>query len=83
MPQELVRLAEFLPTLCWLAYADGAIFWYNRRWHDYCGTTPEAMAGWGWQSVHDPRVLPEVMEKWTAAIEAGVTFEMTFPAPRC
>ena len=72
-------LAENLPSLCWMANADGYIFWYNKRWHDYCGTTPQEMAGWGWQSVHDPEVLPAVMEQWTAAIASGERFEMVFP----
>ncbi len=72
-------LADNIPTLCWMANADGYIFWYNRRWHDYCGTTPEQMAGWGWQSVHDPDVLPSVLERWTGCIAAGEPFEMTFP----
>lgn len=72
-------LAENIPTLCWMANADGYIFWYNRRWHEYCGTTPEAMAGWGWQSVHEPDVLPIVLERWTSCIAAGEPFEMTFP----
>jgi two-component system, sensor histidine kinase PdtaS len=72
-------LAENIPTLCWMANADGYIFWYNRRWHDYCGSTPEQMAGWGWQSVHDPDVLPSVLERWTACIAAGAPFEMIFP----
>ncbi|MBC7491424.1 MAG: PAS domain-containing protein [Novosphingobium sp.] len=77
--EELARLAEFLPTLCWIGYGDGSLFWYNRRWHDYCGSTPEEMAGWGWQSVHDPAYLPEVVRRWSAAIAAGSPFEMTFP----
>lgn len=77
--EELARLADFVPTLCWIAHGDGAIFWYNRRWHDYCGTQPEEMAGWGWQAVHDPAILPEVMKRWPAAIAAGAPFEMTFP----
>jgi two-component system, sensor histidine kinase PdtaS len=72
-------LAENIPTLCWMANADGYIFWYNRRWHEYCGTTPEQMEGWGWQSVHEPNVLPAVLERWTGCIAAGVPFEMTFP----
>ena len=76
---ELRLLADNLPSLCWIADGDGSIGWYNRRWHDYCGTTPEAMAGWGWQSVHDPAILPEVMQRWTACIAAGEAFEMTFP----
>ena len=72
-------LADNLPTLAWMANADGYIFWYNRRWHEYCGTTPAQMQGWGWQSVHDPAVLPEVLARWRASIAAGSSFEMTFP----
>ena len=72
-------LADNLPTLCWVANGDGYIVWYNRRWHEYCGTTPQQMEGWGWQSVHDPQLLPDVMERWTAAIASGEPFEMTFP----
>ena len=37
------------------------------------------MEGWGWRSVHDPNVLPTVMERWTQAIGTGEPFEMTFP----
>ncbi len=77
--EQFRLLAENIPTLCWMANADGYIFWYNRRWHDYCGTTPEAMEGWGWQSVNDPEILPAVLERWTASIKSGDAFEMTFP----
>jgi PAS domain S-box-containing protein len=72
-------IADSLPTLCWIADADGYITWYNRRWHNYCGTTPEQMEGWGWQAVHDPAVLPDVMARWTASIASGEPFEMVFP----
>lgn len=72
-------LAENLPALCWMANADGYIIWYNKRWHDYCGTTPLEMEGWGWQAVHDPEILPEVMGQWTACIASGESFEMVFP----
>ncbi len=72
-------LAENIPTLCWMAKADGYIYWYNRRWHEYCGSTPQQMEGWGWQSVHDPAFLPDVLARWTACIADGYPFEMTFP----
>ncbi len=71
--------ADHIPTLCWIAKADGYIVWYNRRWHDYCGTTIEEMEGWGWQGVHDPDRLPEVMERWQSSIATGEPFEMSFP----
>ena len=51
-------LADGIPQLAWMARADGSIYWFNRRWHEYTGTLPEDMEGWGWQTVHDPAVLP-------------------------
>ena len=50
-----------LPTLAWMADAKGWIFWYNQRWYEYTGTTPQQMEGWGWQSVHDPVILSDVL----------------------
>ncbi len=72
-------LADTIPQLAWMARPDGSIFWYNRRWYDYTGTTPEQMLGWGWQSVHDPAVLPRVLERWKASIATGAPFDMVFP----
>jgi PAS domain S-box-containing protein len=37
------------------------------------------MEGWGWQSVHDAKKLPAVMERWTNSIATGEPFDMTFP----
>jgi len=68
-----------MPQVAWIARADGFIFWYNRRWFEYTGKSPEEMEGGGWQSVHDPAVLPEVMVQWPAAIAAGTPFEMYRP----
>ena len=72
-------LADNIPTPCWMAGPDGFIFWYNRRWYAYTGTSPAEMEGWGWQSVHDPDELPKVLERWTASIASGQPFEMVFP----
>ncbi|MDQ3625381.1 MAG: PAS domain S-box protein, partial [Verrucomicrobiota bacterium] len=73
------QLAETIPQLAWMAKEDGWIFWYNRRWYDYTGTTPEQMEGWGWQSVHDPAEISRVMSGWQHSIATGETFEMEFP----
>ncbi len=76
---QLRAIADTIPTLAWTARADGFIDWYNQRWYDYTGSTPEQMAGWGWQAMHDPEVLPTVMAEWKRSIETGEPFEMTFP----
>ena len=72
-------MANEMAQLAWMARADGHIYWYNKGWYVYTGTSPEAMEGWGWQSVHDPAALPRVMERWTDAIARGEPFDMTFP----
>jgi PAS domain S-box-containing protein len=72
-------LANAIPHLCWIAHADGAIFWYNQRWYDYTGTTAEQMVGWGWKAVHEQSLLPQIVERWQASVASGDPFEMAFP----
>jgi PAS domain S-box-containing protein len=72
-------MANAIPQLAWIARADGHIFWYNRRWYEYTGTTPEQMTGGGWQGVHDPQVLPKVLEQWRRSIATGEPFDMEIP----
>jgi PAS domain S-box-containing protein len=72
-------MADAIPQLAWVAHADGFIYWYNRQWYEYTGMTPEQMEGWGWQSVHDPKMLTTVLNQWKASITTGEPFEMVFP----
>lgn len=65
--------------MAWLAEADGQILWFNDRWYEYTGTTPEEMAGWGWKSLHDPQRLPLVLENYQRSLDTGEPFEMSFP----
>jgi PAS domain S-box-containing protein len=78
--EELFRtLANSLPNLCWMAHPDGYIFWYNQRFYDYTGTTPDQITGWGWQCLHDPEMLPSILACWRTSLETGQPFEMEFP----
>jgi PAS domain S-box-containing protein len=77
--ERFQTMANSMSQLAWIARADGFIIWYNRRWYEYTGKTPAEMEGWGWQSVHDPVALPQVMVNWPAAIATGTRFEMEFP----
>ncbi len=77
--RQFRTLAETIPHLAWMADATGYIFWYNQRWYDYTGTTFAEMEGWDWQKVHDPTILPDVMEKWKAGIVSGKPVDLVFP----
>ncbi len=76
---RLKQLANTIPQLAWMADPAGWIHWYNDRWYDYTGTTPAEMEGWGWQSVHDPQTLSQVIEQWKHSLATGEPFQMTFP----
>jgi PAS domain S-box-containing protein len=73
------QMANSIPQLAWIAKGDGYIFWYNQRWYDYTGTTPDQMLGWGWQIVHDPEILPDVLKQWKDSIATGKPFDGVFP----
>jgi PAS domain S-box-containing protein len=70
------QLANSIPQLAWIARADGYIFWFNHRWYEYTGKTPEDMVGLGWHSVLHPDTLKTVLDKWKADITAGKPTEM-------
>ena len=76
---DFAAMADNLPELAWIADAAGSIFWYNRKWYEYTGAQPGEMTGWDWQSVHDPKNLPDVLERWKRSISSGEPFQMVFP----
>jgi PAS domain S-box-containing protein len=80
--ERFETLADNIAQLAWMADKTGWIFWYNRRWYDYTGTTLEQMQGWGWQQVHHPDHVARVVEKIRRCFEAGEPWEDTFPLRR-
>lgn len=72
-------LADHMAQLAWMADPDGYIFWYNRRWYSYTGTSFDQMKGSGWTAVQHPDHLPRVMASFTQALKAGTEWEETFP----
>lgn len=72
-------MADSIPQLAWMTEPDGWIFWYNRRWYDYTGTTLEEMQGWGWRKVHHPDHIDRVVENFARAFETGEPWEDIFP----
>ncbi len=44
---SLKQLANTIPQLAWMSDPEGYIHWYNDRWYDYTGLSPQEMKGWG------------------------------------
>jgi PAS domain S-box-containing protein len=74
--EEFRSLADAMPQLVWMADPDGYVHWFNQRWYDYTGTTPDQNCGWGWRTVHDPSGVEEVLKKWNVSLKTGEPFEI-------
>ena len=76
---EFKTLADNMAQLAWMARPDGHIYWYNKRWDDYTGTSLAEMEGWGWQQVHHPDYVQQVVEDAAQGWASGQPWELTFP----
>ncbi len=72
-------LADNISQLAWMADPDGIIYWYNKRWYEYTGTTLEDNYGWGWKNVHHPDYVDGVAERIQHSWTTGEDWEDTFP----
>src|SRR5215813_8067069 len=72
-------LADNMSPFAWMADPAGRRYWYNKRWYDYSGTTPEEMQGFGWQKMHHPGHLQRVLRGMRESFESGTPWEDTFP----
>lgn len=75
-------IADNIAQFAWMASGKGHIFWYNKRWYDYTGATPEEMNSRGWQKIHHPEHMERVAEKLSRHYRSGEAWEDTFPLRR-
>jgi PAS domain S-box-containing protein len=73
-------MADTIPHLAWITDADGGNPWFNRRFYEYTGLAPGALTGLSLeQHLHDPRLRPQVEERWRRSLATGEPFEMVMP----
>ncbi len=77
--EQFRTLADNMSQFAWMADPVGRIYWYNKRWYDYTGTTFEAMRALGWRSVHHPDHHVRVSASMKRAVAIGSIWEETFP----
>jgi PAS domain S-box-containing protein len=68
-------LADTIPSITWMAAADGTITFHNRRWFDYCGVAPEENDDWTRIVIH-PDDLERCFAEWDRAYELRCEFEV-------
>lgn len=72
-------LADNMAQFAWMADEKGTVFWYNQRWYDYSGATPEQMQGDGWKSFYHPEYVDAAVSSLGRCWVTGDRWEQTFP----
>ena len=64
-------MLDYLPVLSWRGLPDGSKDFFNHRWHEYTGLSPEQAQGSGWQVTVHPDDVPAVAKKWLDVVSSG------------
>ncbi|MFL5357341.1 PAS domain-containing protein [Archangium sp.] len=71
-------LAETLPQLIWITRPDGYTEYYNPRWYEYTGQTPEQARGSGWTQALHPGDFERTLEAWQRAVATGAPYSIEY-----
>jgi PAS domain S-box-containing protein len=71
-------LSEVIPQIVWTASPDGAVDYFNRRWSELTGQTPEQSLGWGWQAALHPDDRGPCVERWAEAVRSGEAYNIEY-----
>jgi PAS domain S-box-containing protein len=72
------QLADAMPQIVWTADATGAATYFNRRWFEYTGMTPEEVGSNAWHQVVHPDDLPAAVARREQTLRSGETFEVEY-----
>ncbi len=71
-------LAEAVPQIIWSADAEGRHDYFNRRWTEFTGITPEDVQLTPWQELVHPDDWPRVAETWKESLATGKTYDIDY-----
>jgi PAS domain S-box-containing protein len=72
------QLADAMPQIVWTADPQGGATYFNRRWFDYTGMTPEQAGPAAWRAVVHPDDLPLTVARREETLRTGETFEIEY-----
>jgi PAS domain S-box-containing protein len=75
---QFSALAQNMPNHVWTAQADGWFDWFNDQVYRYSGAAPESLIGAGWTQLVHTDDLPRTLERWSASLASGATFETEY-----
>ncbi len=71
-------LADTMPQMVWATDANGAHFYYNRRWYEYTGLSEHESLGFGFAKALHPDDVERTLERWQRAWRDGESYEIEY-----
>ena len=59
-------VVDAIPGLAWSSRPDGSVEFFNGRWHEYTGLSPEQSQGWGWKAAVHAEDVARLLDRWAA-----------------
>jgi PAS domain S-box-containing protein len=73
--RELRSIIRTIPTMLWSAAPDGSVDFFNPRWLDYTGLSPDQSRDWRWSSAIHPDDLSRLTDAWQSILVSGESGE--------
>ncbi len=73
---DLLAISETIPVIVWRTDPEGFANYYNARWYEYTGLTPEQSFGTGWMSPIHPDDLLRAEAAWYESVHHGVPYDV-------
>ncbi|KAI2604626.1 hypothetical protein GGR54DRAFT_621929 [Hypoxylon sp. NC1633] len=64
-------ICDTMPQMVWTTRADGMHDFFNSRWYDYTGVSPEDSMSNSWEYPFHPDDLPSAWRKWQHSLDTG------------
>jgi PAS domain S-box-containing protein len=72
------QLADAMPQIVWTSGVDGGATYFNRRWFEYTGMTPDESGPNSWHLVVHPDDLPGAVSKREQTLASGEPYEVEY-----
>jgi PAS domain S-box-containing protein len=72
------QLADAMPQIVWTSEADGGATYFNQRWFQYTGMTPDETGPHSWQLVVHPDDLPDAIARREQSFASSEPYEVEY-----
>ncbi|WPP48183.1 PAS domain-containing protein [Catalinimonas niigatensis] len=74
--QEFEFLVDVIPHIVWKAVPSGEVVFYNKKWFEFTGISPEEGAKGLWKTITHPDDQMRTLKAWQESVETGETYKI-------